>query len=150
MEIDAFFEVIVSPTIEDFVGNRADLRKAYLAVWTVDSYASHIHRHLLKLDHDVEKSDIDYKKNIKIQSDSFSLILDISAATKHADLSQKSKSVRSSLDLGVFDLDGWLAWQANTNDWGEQVCVYNEKHFCRPVVNIVNEAMEFLYPIWSS
>ena len=151
--IDLFYQDVVSPFVREFEETRSVLKRAFGAVWALDSFASHIfyfHKDLQKLQY---TGDIDFKKNVLIpRSSDFKLILDVSAAAKHAlrsNLDKSKTSVYSSTDLISMNVEGWAAFFGglNADEWGDQVIVHNDQHLFAPLLPVVLRAETFLLGI---
>ncbi|WP_460274846.1 hypothetical protein [Celeribacter sp. ULVN23_4] len=148
--LDEFFHGVIEPYIRDFEKNRKSLKCAYGAVWALDSYASHIFYHFRDSRNLPFTGDIDYKnKFLAVECDEFSIIMDISAATKHALRSTKRTSVASSSELQSVNLEGWAAYfaGADADDWGEQVIINNAHHLFSPLLPKVLRVETFLQTI---
>lgn len=84
-DIDKFYLDIVSPFVREFENDRSSLRRAYGATWALDSFASHMFYFFKSKGNLSQKGDIDFKREVLCQdSTDFKMILDVSAATKHA------------------------------------------------------------------
>lgn len=148
--IEIFYEEIVAPCVRAFEASRSDVRLAYCAVWALDSYASHIFYFYRERCGLHESGDIAFKKEKLVPgSVDFKVILDVSAATKHATRSNRDTSkisVYSSSDVSSENVDGWAAYFAGpvADEWGQQVIVNNDKHLFSPLLPKVLRAEKFL------
>lgn len=147
--IDAseFFSGVVSPFLREFESNRSNVRRAYGAVWALDSFASHIfytYREVCNIDC---RDDIEFKKLQLVPSSvDFRLVKEVANATKHATRWGSNAEVISSCEVKKVNMIGWAAWMAGADgkDWGEQVIIHSEKHRFRPLLPIVQRAEQFL------
>lgn len=148
--IEEFYRTVVAPFVREFEKDRSDIRRAYAAVWALDSYASHIYYFYQEIRGLQKNSDIEFKKKVLgPKSQDFKLIMDVSAAIKHAVRSNPDKSkmsVYSSSDLISMKLDGFAAYVAgpDADEWGEQVIVHNDQHLFAPLLPKVLRAEKFL------
>ena len=151
--LEEFYLEIIRPHTRDFEEDRASLRRAYGAVWALDSYASHIFYHFRDSKSLSFSGDIDYKKNfLAKECPEFCIIMDVSAATKHAVRSTKSTSVLRSSELQTAKLDGWAAYFAGPDgdEWGDQVVIHNDQHFFAPLLPKVLRVEVFLHTVQES
>jgi hypothetical protein len=145
--IDQFYRNVVSPFVRDFEACRSDIRRAYGAVWALDSYASHIFYFYREIRNLPGRDDIDYKNNtLKPKSPDFNLISDVSAATKHAVRNRTASKIFYSSEVLSVSLVGWSAYfaQVEPGEWGDQVIIHNDQHMFVPLLPIALRAEAFL------
>ncbi len=140
INIDEFYDNIVSPFVRDFEREPSNLRCSYGAAWALDSFASHIF-YAFKVP---AKDDGDYKEKIlRPKSNAFKLVSNISTATKHAKITRgrNKAKVKDSSEL-VSEHGGWHSrfYIYDPNKWKYSIRVKSGEN----VLPMILEAEKFL------
>lgn len=146
MDLDIFYSEVVSPFVRDFEQERSNMRAAYGAIWALDSFASHIFyafRDIAELNY---SNDIPFKNNLAKDCDDFALVMEVSAATKHAVSRKPDTKVQRASQVQNMDLNGWAGYfsGAHHDDWGEQIVINNANFLYRPLLPTILSAEQNL------
>jgi hypothetical protein len=86
MRSDDFFNLIVKPTIEEFITSQIDIRLGLLSAIVLNQMTDY-----WALDNGKEPKNV--RKDLSKTNHNFSFVNDVADATKHAQLTNKSRQV---------------------------------------------------------
>ena len=149
MDAVLFRKIVVEKAIQDFIDNPYDLKEACSAAWTLDAYASYIYL--------ATKHGRGYARDSRFKEDylasrdrDFLAVFHASTALKHAELSDKNKTIKKAGDIYVTYLDGFAWYFSGASDIGYQVIIQNDNFLFTSLNDAVPRALEFLDTFLSS